>query len=296
MGGELFLTLAHVAATAWGAWVFRSVALVDVAGVGAGLLGLVAATRTCIRPGPGVPLHRLQDQSLQLAVHAAMTVAGASILGAAENVGWWWDGAGLSLAGCWTPDPAYQTLARAGELYLLAQFMVWAYMGLSCLFLEERSRDFAVMMTHHVVTVVLVGMAWAGRDWRSAIVCLFLHDASDVFVDLMKIAHYLGLGGPRFGYATEGLWALNMVTWVLCRCVLFPLFVHGHIFVQYRVGGATGRLHMLPFFLETNALLCLLQCMHVYWCALLARIGYRALWVEHGARTAAVGAEMYDKN
>jgi len=307
------LTLAYFVFAGWGVWEFRALlpeALVCLAAVAA----LAAAVRRLESVGCG---RRVQDQVLQLVVHATMTAAGSLILldPAGEGRAWWsWTAEeGLSLRGCWTPDPSVQSPSWTCAVLLLAQFVVWAYMGLSCRFLEERSHDYAVMMTHHVVTVLLIVLARSGGNWRAGLICMLIHDASDVLVDLMKLAHYLRLGGPAMCYTTEVLWALTMVAWVLCRNIVFPIFWWTNTVEQYQVrivdrkveaglglpwwGFVARHWHSpyLPYYPESMLLLGLLACMHVYWGLLLARIGFRAVCIERGARTSAVGTEMYDR-
>lgn len=290
---ETFLTWAYVGAAVWGALGFAGAGhsypfLAPAAGTVAAVWALQAIIGSCCRPHQT----RLRDQLVQLAAHCVAVAWEVSILWYGEGQTWWTGGMGGTVAGCWARAPEGIAPISADVWYfLVCQFCLWASLGFSCRFLEERSRDYPVMMAHHVVTVLLVAMAWAGSTWRSAVVCLFLHDVSDIAVDAMKVAHYLDLGGPAHGYATEVLWGVNMLVWTICRCWLFPQFVYEHVFTQMRVR-AQGALEIRLFF-PINALLALLAAMHVYWCGLLLRVGYRAIWVGRGRETAAVGAQIY---
>jgi hypothetical protein len=287
---ETLLTWAYAVATVWGALAFAGGSYPFLAPA-AGTVAAVWALRTTFGSYCRPHQAKLRDQLVQLAAHCVAAAWEVRILWYGEGQAWW---AGGTVAGCWARAPEGIAPISAEVWYLLVcQFCLWATLGFSCRFLEERSRDYPVMMAHHVTTVLLVAMAWTGSTWRSAVVCLFLHDVSDIAVDAMKVAYYLDLGGPARWYATEVLWGVNMLAWSFCRCWLFPLFVYEHIFTQMRVR-AQGPAE-IPWFVPVNGLLALLGVMHVYWCGLLLRVGYRAIWVGRGRETAAVGAQIYDR-
>ncbi|KAL0365400.1 UNVERIFIED_CONTAM: LAG1 longevity assurance2 [Sesamum angustifolium] len=71
-------------------------------------------------------------------------------------------------------------------IYSIAALLMW----------ETRRKDFSVMMSHHVVTVILIGFSYISRFFRIGAVILALHDASDVFLEAAK-AYILSILGHK---------------------------------------------------------------------------------------------------
>eukprot|EP00439_Symbiodinium_sp_Y106_P085530 s383_g28.t2 len=54
---------------------------------------------------------------------------------------------------------------------------------------------------------------------------LFVHDSSDIIVDLLKMVNYLGYDSKSGLFLAEGFFAVNLVTWFLMRTYFFILKV-----------------------------------------------------------------------
>ncbi|CAI9769122.1 unnamed protein product [Fraxinus pennsylvanica] len=65
-------------------------------------------------------------------------------------------------------------------IYSIAALLTWG----------TRRKDFSVMMSHHVVTVILIAYSYMARFFRIGAVTLALHDASDVFLEAAKVFKY----------------------------------------------------------------------------------------------------------
>ncbi|XWS62902.1 hypothetical protein CRYUN_Cryun06bG0050500 [Craigia yunnanensis] len=65
-------------------------------------------------------------------------------------------------------------------IYSIAALLTWG----------TRRKDFAVMMSHHVITVILIGYSYITRFFRISSIILALHDASDVFLEAAKVFKY----------------------------------------------------------------------------------------------------------
>ena len=52
---------------------------------------------------------------------------------------------------------------------------------------------------HHVVTIALVWGSYSYNYVRIGTVVLYLHDLSDIMVDLLKLTNYMKLEGPKGG-------------------------------------------------------------------------------------------------
>ncbi|KAI4375725.1 hypothetical protein MLD38_013557 [Melastoma candidum] len=95
-------------------------------------------------------------------------------------------------------------------IYSIVAFLTW----------ETRRKDFSVMMSHHVITVFLIGCSYYTRFFRIGSVILALHDASDVFLEAAKVFKY---SGNEVGASV--LFGLFAISWVILRLVFFPFWV-----------------------------------------------------------------------
>ena len=57
------------------------------------------------------------------------------------------------------------------------------------------------------------------------VVIMFLHDSSDVVIDLLKLCNYLNLEGLSGCFAVEVCFITNFVTWAYARLYVFPVHV-----------------------------------------------------------------------
>lgn len=81
------------------------------------------------------------------------------------------------------------------------------------------------MYSHHLVTIALVLLSYSFGYLRIGAVVMLLHDASDIFGDLVKMANYLKWEGPRFLCAVELCFASVLFTWAYCRLYLYGYHV-----------------------------------------------------------------------
>ena len=109
-------------------------------------------------------------------------------------------------------------------LYLL-QAAVWISTCFSHVCLEERRRDYILMLAHHVVTIGLVWLSYTFNFVAVGVVTMFIHDASDVFIDLMKLSNYLQLEGLRGFFIVETCYVANLVSWAYVRLYMLPVHV-----------------------------------------------------------------------
>ena len=188
-----------------------------------GALGALAS-RT-LSPGDPLAKHRTRtkfaDQCWQLFVHLLTSSIGAYVI--------WYDGAPEPwLREYWTfwmPHPSVATHKPSLHLLYLVQAAVWIVTALSHRFLEERHKDYVLMYTHHLVTIALVILSYEYGYLRIGAVVMLLHDFSDIFADLVKIANYLKWEGPRHLFLVELCFASVLVTWAYCRLYLYGYHV-----------------------------------------------------------------------
>jgi ceramide synthetase len=154
----------------------------------------------------------------------------------------------------------------------LAQLAVWFYTAFSHRCLEARHKDYFVMYSHHVATLALVALSYYGGWTHIGLLILFLHDASDIVADLLKMCNYMGLDESSGTYLTEGVFALNIGTWAWLRLWEFPRRAVYSVAVEFPRGDQqpppAGGYACLVF-------LCFLQCLHAWWFYLFLRIAYK---------------------
>jgi ceramide synthetase len=182
---------------------------------------------------PGDPLkklkslHKFRDQMWQLAIHVSMTSLEAYILfyEGGETVSWY-----SNYAHLWVPHPHAQNglcaqTPQSIQLLYVLQMAIWIDTCFGHRFLEERHKDYFVMYLHHVVTIALVGVSYHYNYTKIGTIVLFVHDASDVPLDLLKIFNYCQLEGPKGLFLVELDYVLTVYTWVHCRFYLFGLLL-----------------------------------------------------------------------
>ena len=116
---------------------------------------------------------------------------------------------------------------------------------------------------------------------------LYVHDVSDIFVDLLKMTNYLKVEGARGWFITEISYVSCVVSWVYYRLYQFPFRAIYASFVEplrlltkhprqaITVLGLEWLPPDLPLYTEMNALLFTLLVLHIYWFHLFLMIGYR---------------------
>ncbi|KAL8540355.1 hypothetical protein ACS0TY_001819 [Phlomoides rotata] len=137
---------------------------------------------------------------------------------------------------------------------------------------ETRRKDFSVMMSHHIVTVILISYSYMTRFFRIGSVILALHDASDVFLEAAKVFKYSGkeLGASAF----FGMFA---VSWLMLRLIYFPFWViRSSSYYLCNVLNLSQTYHVAMYYIFNTMLLTLLV-FHIYWWVLICSMIRRQL-------------------
>jgi len=227
------------------------------------------------------------------------------------------------------PEVQFRPSQALVALYA-AQLAVWVYTGFVCAFVDERRKDFLVMMAHHVVTIALVGFSAAGNDLCIGLMILYIHDFSDVFVDGLKMSNYLALDGLKGLFIVEGSFAACLSAWVYFRLYQYPLkcmqtAILGSVAYSNNPAGAgpgddrlwanvdwvLGRANDpgtpapaplatrlldngVPNWLGLSLLLVVLQALHIWWFALLVRLAYRVATTSDASENRQLSEEGYE--
>ncbi|KAG2429637.1 hypothetical protein HXX76_010867 [Chlamydomonas incerta] len=175
---------------------------------------------------------------------------------------YWW-------LGCTRFPPCNLPVSRGLLLFYCAEtgFYLQAIHFLA--FHEERRKDWLESMIHHVVTSGLLLYSYALNFTRVGVVVILIHDVSDIFLEMAKLARYADreptIGTPAF--------VVFFLSWVACRVVIFPLFViRSTLFEPVVLVGAYLGVEPRPHWEIFNGLLILLFVLHLYWTVLIFEV------------------------
>ncbi|XVF43331.1 hypothetical protein PTKIN_Ptkin02bG0032200 [Pterospermum kingtungense] len=164
------------------------------------------------------------------------------------------------------PDQKIKLKLRG--LYMFAAGF-YTYSIFALIFWETRRSDFGVSMGHHVATVILIVLSYIFRFARVGSVVLAIHDASDVFLEIGKMAKY---GGAES--VASIAFPIFVVSFFLLRLVYYPFWVLWS--TSYEVVLTLDKEKHpvdgpLCYYLFNTLLFCLLV-LHIYWWVLMYRM------------------------
>jgi len=242
--------------------------------------------------GNATVLDKFLDQSWQLVIHVSMSAFELYML---SNETWWDDTRTI-----WQPCPPTYRPKLVMRIYYLLQLAIWIYTAFSHRFLEKPRKDYVVMFSHHVFTIFLVASSFLSNSMVIGMVILFIHDISDIPVDLVKMLNLMRLQDKQGFFLSEIVFVGNMVCWAVFRLYLFPVkigsaLVQGHeicTFIPEHQGKFWIEPPAIPQLFSGSIVLSLLWCLHIYWFLLFVRILKKALgfgaqksnWHEAGAQ------------
>ncbi|KZV52406.1 Longevity assurance factor [Dorcoceras hygrometricum] len=153
-----------------------------------------------------------------------------------------------------------QELKCSLKLIYMCQCGFYIYSIAALLTWETRRKDFFVMMSHHVVTVILIAYSYMTRFFRIGAVILALHDASDVFLEAAKVFKYseIDLGASIcFGFFA--------FSWLILRLIIFPFWVIRSSSYYSCEFLRLSDPYMMMIYYVFNTMLLTLLVFHIYW-------------------------------
>lgn len=163
---------------------------------------------------------------------------------------------------CWKGYP-YQEVSDDVRWFYLMQLGIYVQL-LFTQFVEERKKDFVEMVVHHVATIILVLFSYYANFVRIGVLVLVVHDASDPFLELAKLLNY-----ARFQRLCDACFVCFAVTFGVTRLYVYPF----HVFwsAYFESYAEIGYWNSWGIF---NALLGVLQLLHLYWFWIIVRMVY----------------------
>ncbi|XP_072560409.1 ceramide synthase 1-like [Paramormyrops kingsleyae] len=146
----------------------------------------------------------------------------------------------------------------------LIQGSFYGHSVYATLYMDAWRRDSIVMLAHHLITLALIAFSYAFRYHNVGVLVLFLHDISDVQLELTKLNVYFKSRGGGRHLINEVVSNLGCVSfsfsWFWFRLYWFPLKVLYATCIT-----SLEAVPNIPLYFFFNFLLFLLLLMNIYW-------------------------------
>ncbi|OTB00535.1 hypothetical protein M426DRAFT_65760 [Hypoxylon sp. CI-4A] len=172
----------------------------------------------------------------------------------------------------------HTTHQAALKFYYLFQAAFWMQQALVMLLgIEKRRKDFNELVTHHIVTIALIGLSYRFHFTYVGIAVYITHDISDFFLAISKSLNYIGspLQGPSFG--------LCIVMWTYLRHylnlrILYSILTEFSTVGPYELNWETEQYKCWISKSVAFTLLASLQALNLFWLYCLLRNAYRFIF------------------
>ncbi|XP_015236364.1 PREDICTED: ceramide synthase 2-like [Cyprinodon variegatus] len=175
------------------------------------------------------------------------------------NRPWFWDH-----RECWRHYPI-QPLERVHFWYYMLELGFYGSLLLR-ISVDVKRKDFREQVIHHLATIFLLSFSYCANYIRIGTLVMLLHDSSDILLESAKMFNY----GTGWRKTCDSLFVVFAVVFLVTRLVIFPS----------RIIRTTLLLSMEffePFvgYYFFNALLMVLQALHIFWAGLILRMVYK---------------------
>ncbi|CAG9830432.1 unnamed protein product [Diabrotica balteata] len=175
------------------------------------------------------------------------------------NKPWVWD-----IESCWRDVSNNWPL----DVWYYGVFLTAYYLEACTMhFLSVRRKDFMIMLIHHICVMGNVAVVWYYNLYAIGTLDIFLHDFADIFIELAKCLKYL-----KFTVITNVIFALFVVSWIVTRLYLFPMYV-----VRSGIEDRYGVLRNISLYYYWNGTNLVLMCLHTIWTYLILRSVMRSI-------------------
>lgn len=132
---------------------------------------------------------------------------------------------------------------------------------------DVKRKDFTEQIIHHVATITLVSFSWCVNYLRAGTLIMLVHDSADYLLELAKMFNY-----ARWKNACNYIFILFAAIFIVTRLIIFPFRIM-YCTLVYPMTLYT------PFFIYYlfNGLMMVLQCLHIFWAALILRMAFKFL-------------------
>ncbi|XP_077391196.1 ceramide synthase 2-like isoform X2 [Festucalex cinctus] len=168
---------------------------------------------------------------------------------------WFWD-----QRECWQGFPK-QVVTNAHRWYYILELGFYLSL-LLCVSVDVKRKDFKEQVIHHIATLFLIGFSYCSNYVRIGTFVMLVHDSSDFLLESAKMFHY-----AEWTKTCDSLFLVFSLVFLITRLVVFPCrIIHTTLVLSLDF--------FEPFFgyYFFNALLLVLQVLHVFWAYLILRM------------------------
>lgn len=133
---------------------------------------------------------------------------------------------------------------------------------------DIKRKDFKEQVIHHLATIFLLSFSYCVNYIRIGTLVMLLHDSSDILLESAKMFNY----GSGWRKTRDTLFISFAVIFLVTRLVIFPSkIIHTTLVLSME--------SFEPFagYYFFNALLMVLQALHIFWAGLILRMVYKFL-------------------
>ncbi|XP_062843664.1 ceramide synthase 2 [Trichomycterus rosablanca] len=178
------------------------------------------------------------------------------------NTPWFWE-----QKECWKGFPQQPVMKMHYWYYMLELGFYWSL--LLCVSVDVKRKDFKEQIIHHIATITLLGFSYCANYIRIGALVLVVHDSSDILLESAKMFNYAG-----WRRTCDLLFVVFAVVFLVTRLVVFPSkIIYTTLISSMDV--------FKPFvgYYFFNALLLVLQFLHIFWAWLILRMIYKFLFL-----------------
>nr|XP_055059668.1 ceramide synthase 2 isoform X1 [Misgurnus anguillicaudatus] len=168
---------------------------------------------------------------------------------------------------CWRGYPQQPMQDVHYWYYMLELGFYWSL--LLCVSIDVKRKDFKEQIVHHFATIFLLGFSYCSNYIRIGTLVMLVHDSSDFLLESAKMFNYAG-----WKKACDSLFVIFAAVFLVSRLVVFPSkIIYTTLVLSMEV--------FQPFvgYYFFNALLLVLQALHIYWAYLILRMIYKFLFL-----------------
>ncbi|XP_007421910.1 ceramide synthase 6, partial [Python bivittatus] len=166
---------------------------------------------------------------------------------------------------CWAGYPYQPLMPEVHYYYILELSFYWSIMFSQ--FIDIKRKDFSIMFTHHIVTVILITISYVVNFTRVGCLTLCLHDVVDIVLEAAKMANYC-----KFQKLCDFLFLMFAIIFIITRLGIYPLWIINTVF--FELPELVGGFPALSIFV---ILLSVLQVLHCFWSYLIIKAAYKAI-------------------
>lgn len=178
--------------------------------------------------------------------------------GVMYNSTWFWD-----QSKCWEGYPM-QDLYPSTKIYYLLELSFYLAL-LFTIFTDVKRKDFTEQVIHHFATISLIALSYAVGFTRIGTIVMWCHDISDIFLEGAKICVY-----SNINKVADILFICFGASFFVSRLIFYPGWILHTTWVK-----SMWLYNPFPGYYLFNALLLVLQFLHIFWFYLIIKMAIR---------------------